>query len=188
MDIKPTHIEGCFEISPKVFRDHRGEFIKVFNQDIFREHGLETHFKEEFYSVSQRRVLRGLHFQVPPMDHAKLVFCVLGQIFDVAVDLRVGSPTFGKWHVSELSSERANMLYLDPGLAHGFYAQSEKAVVVYKVTEGYSQAHDWGIRWDSIGIPWPDKHPVLSDRDCSFPGFTEFNSPFIYPIQEPKVA
>ena len=178
--IKGTTIPGCYEIEPFMFTDERGIFVKVFHQDTFAENGLETHFAEEYYSISHQRVLRGLHFQIPPRHHTKLVYCISGNVIDAVVDLRLGSPTYGKYETFELSSEEANMIYIPPGLAHGFYVVSPSAIVVYKVSTVYSPEHDSGIRWDSIGIPWPDRHPVTSSRDNELLAFSDFSSPFRY--------
>jgi dTDP-4-dehydrorhamnose 3,5-epimerase len=177
-EVRPTEIPGCFEIGTAVLRDHRGIFVKTFHQDLFAQHGLETRFAEEYYSYSGPGVLRGLHFQLPPHEHVKLVYCVQGEVLDVVVDLRVGSPTFGKHHCVTLSSEKANMLYIPAGLAHGFYVNSPHALMMYKVTSVYSPAHDAGVHWNSAGIPWHDPNPVISDRDNAFAPLTAFQSPF----------
>lgn len=178
MRITETSLPGCYEIQPNIFKDQRGRFIKVFHQEIFADFGLVSHFAEDYYSVSHRRVLRGLHFQVPPYDHAKLVFCLDGQILDAVVDLRVGSPLYGRCATFELSGSKANMLYISPGLAHGFYVVTDKATVMYKVTTVYSPEHDTGIIWNSAGIPWPDSQPIISSRDGGFVTLAEFQSPF----------
>ena len=178
MKINPTNLPGCLEICPEVFCDTRGKFVKVFHQGTFAKHKLETAFVEEYYSISRRRVLRGLHFQRPPYDHAKLVYCVLGKIMDVVVDLRMTSPSYGQFVTEQLSDEKANALYISSGMAHGFYVLSDTAIVVYKVTSMYSEKHDSGILWNSLGIPWPDKHPILSERDKTFVAFSNFQSPF----------
>lgn len=180
IEVKPTKIPGCFEITTKIFRDERGLFVKTFHEDVFREYGLETHFAEEYYSFSHKRVLRGLHFQLPPMDHVKLVYCVAGKVLDVVVDLRINSPTYSDFLIFEISSERANMVYVPKGLAHGFYVLSEKAIMMYKVTTVYSPEHDTGILWNSVGIPWPVENPVVSKRDSELVAFKDFKSPFVY--------
>jgi len=184
MEIKETVIPGCYEIRPNVFNDARGSFVKIFHREIFAEHGLVPSFVEEYYSVSYRRVLRGMHFQIPPHDHVKLVYCVMGKVMDVAVDLRLGSPTYGEFVVLELSAERANIVYIPSGLAHGFYVLSNSATLIYKATTVYSCENDKGVRWDSVGIPWPTGEPRLSERDRQFPCFADFQSPFVY---EPTV-
>ncbi len=180
MEIADTSIHGCYEIVPKVLRDNRGTFVKTFHEKIFLANRLILNFAEEYYSTSHHGVLRGLHFQTPPFDHTKIVYCVSGEIFDVVVDLRVGSPTYGKYDTFNISSNKGNILYIPAGLAHGFYVLSLSAIVVYKVTTVYSQENDKGILWNSIGIPWPDNNPVLSRRDKEFPLFKNFDSPFTY--------
>ncbi len=180
MEIRPTHIPGCLELLPKIFQDERGSFVKTFHAGLFREQGLTTDFAEEYYSWSKRGVLRGLHFQIPPQDHIKLVYCLSGAVLDVVLDVRKGSPTYGNYAQVELSAEKANMLYIPSGLAHGFYVTADHAIMQYKVTTVYSPEHDAGIRWDSAGIPWPDANPVVSKRDTDFPTLTAFKTPFIF--------
>jgi len=180
MEIADTSIPGCFEITPAIFRDERGAFVKTFHEKIFRENRLASNFAEEYYSTSHHGVLRGLHFQTPPFDHIKMVYCVSGEIFDTVVDLRVGSSTYGRYDTFIISAKKGNILYIPAGLAHGFYVISSSATVVYKVTTVYSQECDKGILWNSVGIPWPDNHPVLSRRDKEFPLFKNFDSPFTY--------
>ena len=180
MNVIKTNIPGCFEIHPDVIKDERGTFVKTFHRDIFDKHGLTTDFAEEYYSYSKKGVLRGLHFQLPPHDHIKMVYCVRGRILDAIVDLRKGSPTFGGYALFELSDENAQVLYLGRGIAHGFYALSNEAIVMYKVTTIYAPEHDAGILWNSAGVPWPDNMPILSKRDKSFPPLSQFESPFIY--------
>lgn len=179
-DLKQSKISGCFELQPKVFEDARGRFVKVFHEQAFADKGLETAYAEEYYSVSYGNVVRGMHFQLPPMDHVKMVYCVEGEVLDAVVDLRVGSPTYGQFELFELGSAKANTIYIPKGMAHGFCALSERAIMVYKVGTVYSPTHDTGIRWDSVGIPWPTAEAVLSDRDSSFPPFEDFISPFRY--------
>lgn len=176
-----TAVAGCFELSLRTLEDERGLFVKTFHRPAFEEHGLETDWREEYYSVSRRGVLRGLHFQLPPHEHAKLVYCTSGAVLDAVLDLRVGSPTFGRHALFELSAEKANMIYIPKGLAHGFYAVSDMATMMYKVSTVYAPEADAGILWNSAGIPWPDSDPVISVRDRGFPGFQEFtDNPFRY--------
>lgn len=177
-DITPSRMAGCFEIQPRVFEDARGRFVKVFHDVAFAGLGLEVDFKEEYYSVSLRHVIRGLHFQTPPMDHVKVVYCVEGTVLDALVDLRKGSPTYGEFALFELSAGKANGLYIPKGVAHGFSVQSDRAVMVYKVGTVHSPTHDAGIRWDSVGIPWGVDAPIMSDRDRAFPALADFESPF----------
>ena len=180
MQFIETQLPGCYEIQPRVLSDARGCFVKTFHRELFSKHGLATEFSEVYHSMSRRGVLRGLHFQLPPHDHAKLVYCVMGQVLDVAVDLRVGSPSFGQFALFGLSADQANAVYLPTGLAHGFYTLSEQAVIVYQVTTVYVPSHDAGIRWDSVGIPWPNSTPILSERDNQFHELAEYASPFTF--------
>lgn len=180
IQLKDTTIKGCYEITPRIQQDQRGFFVKTFHKDIFASQKLVTEFTEEYYSVSHKGVLRGLHFQTPPADHIKMVYCVLGEVMDVVVDLRIGSPTYGQYASFELTAKKANMIYIPKGLAHGFYVTSEQAILMYKVTTVYSPEHDTGIRWNSVGIPWPDTAPIISRRDNSFGEFADFISPFRY--------
>lgn len=168
------------ELQPKAFGDARGRFVKVFHEQAFRDLGLHTDFAEEYYSVSHRNVIRGLHFQTPPHDHVKLVYCVQGEVLDVVLDLRVGSPTYGQHATFRLSAEKANSIYIPKGMAHGFCALSDEAIMVYKVSTVYAPHNDAGVRWDSAGIDWPTASPIISDRDAGFAGFGEFTSPFTY--------
>ena len=183
---KQTGIPGCHEMTSPKFTDNRGLFVKTFHEDDFREHSLTTRFAEEFYTVSRKGVLRGMHFQSPPHDLTKLVFCLSGSVLDAVIDLRIGSPTYGKHALFELSAEKANMIYIPSGLAHGFYSLSDEAVIMYKVTAIYSPSHDTGILWNSAGIPWPDRSPIISKRDNEFPSLTNFSSPFIFAAGEMK--
>lgn len=180
MQFRELPIPGCFEILPPVFRDQRGCFVKTFHKGIFEEKGLVTGFAEEFYSVSHRNVLRGLHFQTPPKDLTKIVYTLSGEAMDLLVDLRKGSPMFGKYAVCELSAEKANMVYIPSGVAHGFYARSEQVIMVYKVSEVYSPEHDSGICWDSVDIPWPGDTLIISERDRGLTPFKDFDSPFTF--------
>jgi len=178
--VNPTAISGCYEIQPRIFADARGRFVKVFQRNAFFAHGLEVDFAEEYYSVSRQGVIRGMHFQNPPMDHVKIVYCVQGEVFDVVVDLRLGSPSYGKAVTLNLSADKGNYVYIQKGLAHGFCAISESATLVYKVATEYSPEHDSGILWSSIGIAWPSPSPVLSKRDREFIPLSGFKSPFVY--------
>lgn len=178
--INETPLPDCFLISLPEQKDKRGNFVKIFDAETFGEKGLETIFPEEYYSISRRGVLRGLHFQIPPQEHVKLVCCLEGIIFDAVVDLRRASPTFCQFNTFALKGNEANLLYIPPGMAHGFLAQSETALVLYKVSTVYSPAHDMGILWSSVGIPWPTPNPVVSARDEAFPTLLCFETPFAY--------
>lgn len=180
MNATPTPIPGCLVLHPPVFTDARGRFSKPYHRQQFAGLSLETDFAEQFYSLSHRGVLRGLHFQLPPHDHAKLVYCVSGSVLDAVVDLRLGSPTFGQHAVIELSAARGNAVYIPAGLAHGFLVVSESAALVYNVTTPHEPEADAGIHWRSAGIPWPEREPLTSDRDARLPALGDFDSPFRY--------
>lgn len=165
-------------MAPLDLKDHRGRFVKPYHSDQFREAGIGFDIAEEYYSVSKKNVLRGLHFQLPPMATIKVVTCLSGAIYDVVVDLRTDSPTFGKHFSIELTEEKGNVLYIPEGLAHGFCALSDESLVLYICSRVYSQEHDSGIRWDSAGIRWPVPDPLVSEKDRGLIPFGEFNSPF----------
>jgi dTDP-4-dehydrorhamnose 3,5-epimerase len=175
-----TSIPGCFELRPTVTRDVRGFFAKVFHRPLWEDLGLQTAFAEEYATYSLPWTMRGLHFQTPPMAHDKVVFCLRGNAFDVAVDLRKGSPSYGQHFSANLSSMQSNALYIPAGVAHGFCVTGDEALLYYKVTTVYSPEHDAGIRWDSADIPWPMTNPQLSERDLQLPRFEDFDSPFTY--------
>lgn len=179
MDAHPTEIPGVYELRGHVFTDQRGAFVKTFHEDRFRALGLNTVWRELFWSRSAKGVLRGLHFQIPPSDHAKLIACVAGAIWDVAVDLRRASPTYGRHIARDLNAGNGVQLYLPRGMAHGFLALSADAVVSYAVETCHDPAADRGLRWDACGIAWPlEGAPTVSARDAAFPGLTDFTSPF----------
>ena len=176
----PCLLPGCFLVQFPHFRDHRGRFVKSFQRSAFEAMGLECDFVESFYTESGENILRGMHFQLPPADHAKLVYCMSGAIHDVALDLRVGSPTYGQHEAYDLSAEYNNAVYLPRGMAHGFFVRDAPAVVVYEVTSEHSPAHDTGVRWDSFGAKWPQDSPITSTRDAALIPFAQFESPFRY--------
>lgn len=179
MKIEKTSIEGVLLITPFRASDERGSFVKHFHEKSFKEAGLVTHFPEEFYSISKKGVIRGLHFQTPPADHVKLVGCFFGRVLDAIVDLRRGSPTFGSFETFELDGDTAQFVYIPQGLAHGFETLTDSALMYYAVTTMHSPEHDAGIRWNSVGIPWRSENPILSTRDEGFPLLAEFETPFV---------
>lgn len=180
MIVKETTIPGCFEIIPRLLRDERGLFVKTYHQELFQQYNLNTNWCEEYYSKSYRGVLRGMHFQLPPYDLVKLVYCTDGAVLDAVVDLRKGSPAYGQHILLELNAEIGNILYLPRGLSHGFYVQSDSATILYKVSSVYAPQHDTGILWNSAGIKWPTKDPIISERDSMFPTLANFSSPFYF--------
>jgi len=158
-------------IEPMVFPDERGFFMESYKYSEFSAFGIKERFVQDNHSRSTKGVLRGLHYQKHPKAQGKLVRVVVGEIFDVGVDIRKGSPTYGKWVGERLSVENKWMLYIPPGFAHGFCVLSEEAEVLYKTTEEYAPEYDAGIIWNDpeIGIEWPIEHPILSPKDAALP-------------------
>ncbi|NUU99645.1 dTDP-4-dehydrorhamnose 3,5-epimerase [Marinitoga sp. 1154] len=178
MEIIKTKFEGIYLIKTNFFKDFRGVFNKVFNYNIFKKSGLNSEFKEFFYSISQKNVIRGMHFQIPPYEHEKLVFVSNGSIIDVVVDIRKNSNNFGKFFEIKLYSEKNIAIYISKGFAHGFLSLEDNTIVNYLTTSIYSKEHDFGIKWNSFGYNWNVEHPIVSERDDQFPELIEFNSPF----------
>ena len=178
VDVIETKILGCYELRPAVKEDERGFFAKIFHRPLWEELGLCTEFQEEYVTRSLPGTLRGLHFQTPPMQHEKVVLCLRGRAWDVALDLRRGSPTYGEYASVNLSCTLANAMYLPAGVAHGFCVTGAEALLYYKLTSVHSPGHDKGVRWDSAGIPWPISDPILSARDRELPRLEDFDSPF----------
>lgn len=172
--IQPGPIDGLFLIQPKVFGDSRGYFMETWSQKACEDAGIFANFVQDNQSKSLKGVLRGLHFQ-KLYPQGKLVRAIQGEVFDVAVDLRQGSASFGKWHGVILSAELQNQFYVPPGFAHGFLVLSSEAVFTYKCTELYHPEDEGGIRWDdpTIGIEWPElgMKPSLSAKDAVLPKF-----------------
>ncbi|AXQ29907.1 dTDP-4-keto-6-deoxy-D-glucose epimerase [Solimonas sp. K1W22B-7] len=171
-------LPGCYLLEPRVFQDARGRFVKTFMRSVLEAKGLRGDFCEQYYSTSAPGVIRGMHFQTPPHDHAKLVYCASGAVTDVLLDLRKGLESYGG-HVSlSLSAESGHMVYIPSGVAHGFVATQAPALLVYNVTSEHAPNHDAGVRWDSFGFAWPVGEPVISDRDRAFQAFADYLSPF----------
>ena len=172
MNVQTTAIDGVLILQPKVFGDARGFFLESFNQQVFDEAvGRHVDFVQDNHSRSARGVLRGLHFQRAPRAQGKLVRVVAGAVFDVAVDIRRDSPSFGRWVGVQLDAENHRQLWIPPGLAHGFLVLSETADFLYKTTEFYSPQHEGAVRWDDpdLAIAWPDvgAAPTLSAKDAA---------------------
>ncbi|MGG4287977.1 dTDP-4-dehydrorhamnose 3,5-epimerase [Priestia megaterium] len=184
MKVSNTNLEGVVVIEPKVFGDHRGWFMETYNGKELLNYGIDVKFIQDNQSFSATKgTLRGLHYQLNPKSQTKLVRCTKGAIYDVAVDIRVGSPTFGKSFGIELTDENKKQLLVPKGFAHGFLTLSEDVEVQYKVDELYSPEHDRGIIWNdpSIGIEWPMSiTPVLSTKDEQAPLLKEAENNFKY--------
>ena len=173
MQVNKTPIDGLLIIEPKIFRDPRGIFYEVYSETRYKEHGISS-FVQDNHSVSKKGVLRGLHYQVNP-GQGKLVRVTRGEIFDVAVDIRKQSPTYGKWWGLSLSETNNLQLYIPAGFAHGFCVLSESAEVLYKCSDYYSPENERGILWSDpdLAIDWPVKDPILSEKDAVYPLFRE---------------
>jgi dTDP-4-dehydrorhamnose 3,5-epimerase len=173
-------IPGPLLVRPQMFGDNRGFFLELYKHTDFVQGGIKEHLVQDNFSRSAKGVLRGLHFQKTPKAQGKLVTCMRGAIFDVAVDIRKGSPHFGKWVGLELTDENRLIFYVPPGFAHGFQVLSETADVLYKCTEEYSPETDRGIIWDDpdIGITWPLGSPTLSAKDKNLPSLRDCDNNF----------
>jgi dTDP-4-dehydrorhamnose 3,5-epimerase len=175
MKVHPTELADVLLIEPRLFRDDRGFFYEAFNADTFAayaDRGLPTHFVQDNHARSSQGVLRGLHYQLH-RPQGKLVTCVRGTIFDVAVDIRIGSPTFGRWTAATLSGDEPRYLWVPPGFAHGYCVLSPVADVLYKCTALYDATDDHGILWsdEGIGISWPVRDPLISPKDQRYAPF-----------------
>jgi dTDP-4-dehydrorhamnose 3,5-epimerase len=175
-------IPGLILIEARHFADGRGCFLETYKQSAFAAHGIDLPFVQDNYSRSVRGVLRGLHYQRPPQAQAKLVQVLHGEVFDVAVDVRVGSPTYGQWAGLRLSGDCFQLLYIPVGFAHGFCVLSDQADFVYKVTAEYAPELDTGIVWNDpeIGIQWPIADPILSPKDAALPSLRQAGIAFTY--------
>lgn len=177
MKLIKTDFDGLFIIENFYTEDNRGSFTKVFNSDVFEKIGIKFSPKEIYYSISDKGVIRGMHFQTPPMDHAKLVYVVNGSIIDVVLDIRKKSRSYGNFFSIQLDAHQ-NSVFIPSGFAHGFRALENNTMVVYNQTSCYSKENDSGILWSSIGFEWGIKNPVVSERDKSFINFSDFMSVF----------
>lgn len=170
MNVIETRIPGVRILEPKVFGDERGFFMETYNEARYKEAGLPSNFVQDNLSLSARNVLRGLHFQNPDQQ-GKLVYVLQGEVFDVAVDIRAGSPTFGEWEGVTLSAENKRQFWVPEGFAHGFLVTSDTALFAYKCSAPYNAKADAGVRWNDpeIGIKWPVEEPILSEKDKNAP-------------------
>ncbi|QJA05890.1 dTDP-4-dehydrorhamnose 3,5-epimerase [Thermosulfurimonas marina] len=181
-EFKPLEIPDVILVKPKVFGDERGFFMETYKASEFKANRIPYDFVQDNHSRSQRGVLRGLHYQLRPMEQGKLVRCMRGRIWDVAVDIRKGSPWYGKWVAVELSEENKLMLWVPPGFAHGFVALEDGTEVIYKVTKEYAPELDRGIIWNDpdLGIEWPIEDPILSEKDRKQPRLRDAENNFVY--------
>jgi dTDP-4-dehydrorhamnose 3,5-epimerase len=184
-EFTPLELPGLILVTSQVFGDGRGFFLELYKHSDYVRAGIGEHLVQDNYSRSAKGVLRGLHYQKDPRAQGKLVTCLAGRIFDVAVDIRKGSPTFGKWAGVELSDENRRLLYVPPGFAHGFQVVSESAEVMYKCTREYSPSEDRGVIWNdpAIGIVWPLTDPLLSGKDKTHPVLRDADNNFVFTVR-----
>jgi len=184
MRVEDTTLEGAKLLTPRRFADTRGWFSETWNARALAEVGIEAGFVQDNHSLSrQAGTLRGLHYQAPPHAQGKLVRCIAGAIWDVIVDVRKGSPGFGRWQGFELTPEDGTQLWVPRGFLHGFVTLKPDTEVIYKCTDYYAPTADGSVRWDSpgLGIDWPiDGTPDLSDKDAAAVDFTDWDSPFVW--------
>ena len=181
MRVIETEIPDVLIIEPQVYEDERGFFYESYSRRRYVSHGIEDAFVQDNHSKSKRGVIRGLHYQVSP-GQAKLVRVVVGEVFDVAVDIRHGSPTYGEWIGLTLSAENRRQLYIPVGFAHGFCVTSEEADFLYKVSSYYAPEKERGIAWDDpdLAIDWPVEDPILSERDRQHPRLCDTPRDYVY--------
>ncbi len=173
-----TPFEGLYILETNNFTDNRGSFQKLFNAEWFALNNLEGDFKEFYFSVSQKDVIRGMHFQLPPHEHTKLVYVSKGSILDVVVDLRIDAPTYGQHFSTVLNDTDARYLYIPIGFAHGFKALCNDTIVNYAQTSCYNKDADAGIHYNSLGFDWETTNAIVSDRDKQFIDLSHFKTVF----------
>ncbi|MGL5151885.1 MAG: dTDP-4-dehydrorhamnose 3,5-epimerase family protein [Clostridium sp.] len=178
MRVVTTRIKGVLILEGYKSQDERGEFYKIYNEDEFVKNNINFNMKESYYSVSNKNVIRGMHFQLPPFNHDKLVSLVKGSIKDVIIDLRKNSESYKKVISISLKDSSNKSIYIPSGCAHGFVSLEDDTIVLYNVTTGYNKDNDTGVRWDSIGYVWRVDNPIISDRDKGFKRLEDFESPF----------
>ena len=180
MEIQKTNIDGLLIITPKVFKDDRGSFFEPYNKQLFASYGLNMEFVQDNQSISCKDVIRGLHLQAPPFAQGKLVRVVRGAVYDVAVDIRKFSPTFGKYVMVKLDAEENKLFWIPEGFAHGFIALEDNTIFQYKVTNYYNKNSEMSIRWNDpiLNIQWGIEQIFVSEKDSQSPLFKDFLSPF----------
>ncbi|HCW53417.1 MAG TPA: dTDP-4-dehydrorhamnose 3,5-epimerase [Clostridium sp.] len=175
MEVIDTEIKGVKLIKLNKVNDNRGLFCKTYNEKMFEDMGIKTKIKESYYSISNKDVIRGMHFQIEPYAHDKIVYVTKGKILDVVLDIRKDSPTYKKYFSIELTHENSLMLYIPKGCAHGFKSLEDNTMVMYNVSSVYSPKHDKGIHYNSFGMNWGIKNPIVSERDKGFFGLDEMD-------------
>ena len=179
MKLAKTDISGVFCIHGMRQDDLRGSFLKTFNSDFYSNNNLNYIWEEDFFSISKKGTIRGLHFQTPPHEQEKLVVCLQGAVIDVLCDIRKNSLTYGQVLSIRLDATESKAIYIPKGIAHGFLALQNETILNYKVSRVYKKEADQGILWNSINFKWPITDPIISQRDMNFISFSNFKSPFI---------
>ena len=176
MELKKTALNDCYEIAFRFSDDARGNFTKPYQKSFFSP--LSFEFAEIYFTTSKKNVVRGMHFQLPPHEHTKIVTCISGCAFDVVMDLRRTSLTYGQSITFDLRGDNGRGILIPPGCAHGFCSLQDDTVISYFVSSEHSREHDTGIHWTDAAVPWPTKDPIISQRDASLPALSEFETPF----------
>ncbi|WBU63265.1 dTDP-4-dehydrorhamnose 3,5-epimerase [Paracoccus aerodenitrificans] len=186
MQIETTPLPGVLLLTPRRHGDARGFFSESWNRKTLEDAGVTLpEFVQDNHSLSSAAgTIRGLHYQSPPKAQGKLVRCGRGALYDVAVDARKGSPTYGRWFGAELSFENGRQLWIPAGFLHGFATYEPDTEIVYKCTDHYSAEHDGAVRWDSLGIDWGVENPILSEKDRNAPAFVQWETPFTFEAEE----
>jgi dTDP-4-dehydrorhamnose 3,5-epimerase len=181
MNIEKTLLDGVYVINNFLAQDERGTFVKTFNKQNFVNTGLNFEIRESYFSISKKNVIRGMHFQLPPSDHGKLVYVPVGSILDVVVDIRKTSSTYKKFISMELSATNRKSIFIPTGMAHGFKSMENNTITVYNVTAEYDSKSDQGILFDSFGFDWQAEQVIMSSRDLEFMTLDRFceNNPFL---------
>lgn len=178
MQLESTFIDGLKLIHLNRLEDSRGHFIKVLQSSFLSNHGLETKFIESYFSVSAKNVIRGMHFQTPPAEHTKMVYVSHGTMLDVVLDIRKKSPTYGQYFKIKTDSNHPVLIYIPIGCAHGFLSLGDNTIVTYLQSSEYSPENDSGVKYNSFGMDWNTKNPILSERDLALADFNNYTTPF----------
>jgi dTDP-4-dehydrorhamnose 3,5-epimerase len=182
MNVIDTGFPGLFELEPRIFEDTRGYFYESYNKSLFKNLGIDHDFVQDNQSLSQKGVVRGLHFQAPPFAQGKLVRVITGAVLDIALDIRKGSPTYGKFHPVELTEENKKLFWIPAGFAHGFCTLRDHTIFAYKCTEVYNKPSESCVLWNDadLNIDWGVNNPIVSAKDQSGTPWAVFKSPFTY--------
>jgi dTDP-4-dehydrorhamnose 3,5-epimerase/CDP-3, 6-dideoxy-D-glycero-D-glycero-4-hexulose-5-epimerase len=175
MKINKTALSGVYIVDELNLTDDRGLFVKNYNCDLYNDFNIDFSIKESFYSVSNKNVIRGMHFQIPPYDHDKLVTVISGSILDIIVDIRKNSPTYGQFIKIELNGNSKKTIFIKSGFAHGFLSLENDTIVLYQTSREFNQTHDFGICFDSFGFSWNVDNPIISKKDLYLPSLKEFD-------------